>query len=204
MVRFIGEDEYYPYWTKGKGRWVIQRTFTTLTKWELLQSVDIFGKPTIADEGVVWVPPRGGLNGIKSAFAGSAESWRALYELQYIPFICSAQYDKCTWNGLQGRVWLDGSSPRPMFWRVRCPKCGNIALPDVSGFDSEIIFNRWISLDKPVLDNPAAAKTIKSVKRISDIPKWIDDFRPTSMELAYVGQQMWPSLAHFLQDAKKP
>ena len=200
-MRFIGEDGYYPKWAQGKGRWVVQRVFTTAE--EFMAKIDYLAKPAIADEGVVWVPPRGGVNGLASIFNQSAESWRALYELQYIPFVCSMQYDRCNWKGFQPRVWLYGSSPRPMFWRVRCPKCGSIAFPDIADLDYDIIINRWKSLGRPALDNPAAAKMIVSVKPVYDFKKWIENFKPMETELAYVGQQLWPNLAHFLKDAKK-
>ena len=199
-VSLVWMDRYYPNWTKGDGRWVQQRVFTTVEGF--LSQVDSLAKPAVADEGLIWAPPRGGFKGLFSIFDifdRSGEAARALYELQYIPLVCSA----CTWEGRHPTLEVSLSNPRPMFWRVRCPECGNIAGPDIDDLDLDTILQRWKAMDRPRLEQPGAARSIRSIAPIRDLEAWLSSFGPMVNELSYVGQQLWPNLALFLQEAKQ-
>lgn len=198
MVRFIGEDGYYPSWTKGTGRWVQQRVFTTVGQ-GFLSQLDSLARPTIADEILLWAPPKGGLRGLRSIFDRAGEAARALNEVQYLLLSCS----RCDWSGCHPHLEVPVRQ-RPSSWRIRCPKCQSIAWPDIDNLNIKTILKQWISKGKPKLEQPGAARSIKSIEHIRDLEEWVKSFEPMEHELSYVGQQLWPNLVLFLQDVKQP
>ncbi len=207
---FIGEDGFYPPWTQGTGRWVLQRVLTTVRG--ILGQTDALAKHAVSDEGLVWVPPHGGVRAVFARFGRSAEAKRALDELQRIPLLCSG----CEWLGSQPNVFegevalagsfflsAPGSKPRPANWRLRCPDCGAIVGPVLDNLDIDIVLRRWRTVGQPRLDSPAAAPMIQSVAPIQDLEQWINKYEPMENELAYVGQQLWSRFADFISDVRR-
>jgi len=196
-MHFIGEDGYYPDWAKGNGRWVLQKVFTTVQGF--IGETDLLAKPSIADEGLIWAPPRGGLQGLTAIFRRSEESLRAIQELQRIALVCS----ECTWKGFNPRIATRWSSSGPASWIISCPKCGRIAGPDIDDIDWDNIISRWKDMGMPRLEHPACAKLITSTRPIFDLEEWIQSFEPMEKELAYVGQQLWPNFAAFMHSVRE-
>ena len=200
MIPFIGQNGYYPPWCKGNGQWVLQRVLTTV-KGSLAQTDEVC-RPDISYRSLLWAPPRGGLRRLTNVFRRAQEAAAALYEVQFIPFICPT----CNWNGNWPLIYArSGSQSRPMYWLLRCPSCSGNVEPDISGLDTQVIIKKWEANGRPILDPPASAMSLRSVKPIYDLRKWTSsvELPPYDNELAYVGQQLWTSLAAFLQAAKR-
>jgi hypothetical protein len=54
-------------------------------------------------------------------------------------------------------------------------------------------------LGRPPPEKPWTDPTFaRSEAAITDLPKWIDDLQPSHIELAYLGEQMWPDIVAML------
>jgi hypothetical protein len=206
-VHFIGEDGYYPAWAKG--RWVLQRVFTTVRG--MLEQIDELHRPWVSYESLIWAPSYGILGRVIPALRSLYEADKALEEAQRIIFICP----RCNWTGSQPGI-VTGKisgirSGGPEHWLLRCRECGrlpegrgapdrHILQPDITNVDANLIVKRWEERRRPKLDAPEASRTTKSVGPIVDLHKWIERYEPSLYELAYVGQQMWPNFADFIWD----
>ena len=187
MVKFIGQDGFYPKWAQGVGRWVHQRVL-----------VITGGIPPIApleaSKWLVWVPPKSSFLGLRKV-SPQVEASHASTELNQIPFRCT----KCGWTGMGSKLECYGD---PSSWILDCPECFVPVEPDLRSLSTEVIIRQWERLGRPVLENPGAAPEILSIRPISDLRSWIDSFEPMPNELAYIGQQLWPTFADFVRDAQ--
>lgn len=188
---FIGQNGFYPSWARTQGRWVLQRVFTTVIG--LDQQLDEISRPDISFESLLWIPPK--VN-FKRAFLRSVnEGSIALAELHYIPLICS----RCNGGWVHPRILITDESIGPEGWRLRCPEHSCLVGPDVQPLRRDVMIQRWLSIGRPLLDNPSAATSIKSVGPVINLEEWIHRFQPMDLELAYVGQQLWPTFSEFIQ-----
>ena len=87
---------------------------------------------------------------------------------------------------------------QPEKWLLLCPFCGCSVGPDIAQVRAEPIVRQWESLGKPQLENPGAGAGIASAAAVSDLPQWIAQLEPSHLELAYLGQQIWPDIQTML------
>jgi hypothetical protein len=86
----------------------------------------------------------------------------------------------------------------PEQWRLVCPSCGGLAGADLTCVSAAPILERWKALGSPPLDNPGASAIFRSAPAISDLSAWIEKNDPSHLELAYLGQQLWPNIGVML------
>lgn len=189
MVKFIGEDGFYPKWAQGEGRWVHQRVLVVTGSMPSLE-------PPEANRYLIWVPPKSGFLGARKS-SPQVEARRASEELNQIRFYCFG----CGWEGMGNKLVCSGGEPR--HWLLQCPECFVLVAPDLRGLGTEVIIEQWQRLGRPALENPGASWNIVSIKPVNDLRNWIDSFEPMANELAYVGQQLWPNFASFMKDAQQ-
>lgn len=194
MVKFIGEDGFYPKWATQNGRWVYQRVLTTVRG--MMQDLDTLTRPQISSEVLVWAPKKWSLLTLFGSH--DLEVNRAMHELRYIPLVCS----RCDWKGNHSSFEIFDLTSGPIAWRLRCPECQSGVEPDLYSVDFEAVkdflVRRWVVLGHPILDPPGAATSARSFRPISDLPEWISTSVPQENELIYVGQQLWSSFAEFV------
>ena len=203
---FIGEDGYYPEWARGSGRWLFQRTLIVVG--QLLGGIAQMHAAQVpaSEQLIVWSPQR------RLPLIGSMpnaihqERQRALRELHSFNLVCYGNDCNapkpgcgCT-NGLEPSQIIRESGVKPEDWLLQCPSCGSSVGPDLGLIITESLISRWVSLGRPSLENPGAAAGIKSAPPVTDLPHWIQDFDPSHLELAYVGQQMWRDISTMLSD----
>jgi hypothetical protein len=87
---------------------------------------------------------------------------------------------------------------QPDKWLLICPRCGASAGPDIAAITSEPLIRRWRSVGQPRLENPGAGWNIQSAAPVVDLPQWIELSKPSPLELAYLGQQIWPHIEDML------
>lgn len=87
----------------------------------------------------------------------------------------------------------------PEEWRLVCPSCSGVIGPDLECVQAEPIIAKWASAGRPVLENPAASAAFRSAPSITDLPQWIKRSEPSHLELAYLGQQLWPNIGEMLE-----
>jgi hypothetical protein len=153
-----------------------------------------------ADQVIVWVPSSTGL--LRSLAAGSLykETQDAIAGL--LEFVLRCYGDDCALSSgstqhVQGLVSEFGQ--RPERWRLQCPTCGGAVGPDLQPVTTDLIITRWRQVGSPILDPPTASAAFRSATPISDLPNWIQRSDPSHLELAYLGQQMWPSAAAMMK-----
>jgi hypothetical protein len=155
-----------------------------------MAQTDSLTRPAVSHESLIWVPKRVGISAIFTRRENQAI--RATAELSRIPIVCGG----CDWTGSHPAIESQGRGPE--HWTLRCPACGSIVGPDVDSLDSLKILARWDAVSRPVLDQPGAATSIKSIRPIADLRQWIRSYEPMENELAYVGQQMYANFADFI------
>lgn len=190
VIKFIGEDGFYPKWAQGEGRWVCQRVLviTGHSNWFNLPP------PPESERTLVWVPPKSGFLGL-GKISPDEEASRASMELRQIPFKCL----RCGWQGMGNEL----TCTNPIYQYLICPECLNNIDPDLRALSTEVIVNQWDKLGRPCLEMPAAASNLIGTKPIDNLPNWITSFQPMTNELAYVGQQLWSNFASFIRDVQK-
>lgn len=191
MVKFIGEDGFYPKWAIGKGRWVHQRVLVITGTSSLFNPPP----PPEASRWMVWVPPKRSLLGLRP-ITENEEARLASEELNNIPFVCTS----CGWAGTGNKFYCEG---KPINWILLCPECNVQVEPKLGGIDSNVIVSQWFRLGRPTLEMPGAARLIVSTKPITDLSNWIKSYDPMPNELAYVGQQLWSNFATFIAEAQR-
>ena len=200
-IPFVGEDGFYPNWTKGSARWVFQRTLTTISGlYEAVAESETFFVPE-SDKIIVWVPGR---RGIVTWFATESlhrERELALGQLARLRLRCYGKRCGIAPKSLAAaKAVVHESGVHPEDWRLSCPQCGGRVGPDLGCIGREPIIARWNSVGRPELENPAAGATFSSVGTIPDLPEWIQKNDPSHLELAYVGQQMWTEISVMLDE----
>src|SRR5206468_70501 len=90
------------------------------------------------------------------------------------------------------------SGLRPEQWSLRCPMCGGQIGPDLDPILEAPILKRWEEVGRPVLDCPAAGAVFEPSATIVDLRAWIQGMKPSNLEMAYLGQQLWPDVERML------
>jgi hypothetical protein len=188
VIKFIGEDGFYPRWAQGIGRWVHQRVPIRTGNIPL-----IF--PPEANQYLIWVPPKRGFLGMRRTSIKD-EITNSIKEVHSIPFQCIS----CGWQGMGRELDYAGELS---YYALRCPKCANTLEPDLNSLNVKIIIEKWINAGEPYLENPGAAPNLIATKPITNLEYWIDSFKPMPNELAYVGQQLWQYFATFIGDMQQ-
>jgi hypothetical protein len=198
---FIGEESFYPDWAKGAGRWVFQRTIVTVAGFTAGYTELAAARLSVSKQVIVWAPRRRGL--LANVFPARRlheEREAALHELMGFRLICYS--NACTWSNVtptlvRAAVREEGIPPED--WRLLCPTCGSVAGVDLEPVSPNPIVKRWLAVGKPSLDNPAASAAFRSAPPVHDLPTWIAKSDPSHLELAYLGQQMWPTIREMLE-----
>ena len=203
-IPFIGESGYYPKWAGSSGRWVFQRTLITVG--QILGDIarlDAAQVP-VSDQIIVWAP-RLRLP-ILSLMPSKIHNERQMAVDQLRGFALVCYGDQCHapkpgtsyLNGLQPTTVIRENGIYPEQWLLFCPFCGARVGPDLGLISAMPLVTHWLSLGRPPLENPGAAAILKSAPAITDFPNWIQKLEPSHLELAYVGQQMWPDIEKML------
>jgi hypothetical protein len=199
-IPFIGEEGYYPEWAGISGRWLFQRTLISVG--QILGDIARLHAAQVpeAEQIIVWAPkarvspPTHDLSSVHN------ERQLALNQLHGLTLVCYGdQCDlpkpgECCVQGIQTSSVIREYGVHPEQWALVCPSCGDKVGPDLGIIGVMPIINRWLSLNRPQLENPGAASTLKSAPAITDLPTWVQQFEPSHLELAYVGQQMWSDI----------
>ena len=98
-------------------------------------------------------------------------------------------------------VVFDPDSP-PQRWRLQCPKCNGRVGPDLAPVSADRIILRWGSIGRPPMDNPGASAAFESVAAITELAEWVRKNNPSHLELAYLGQELWPDLRAMFDSLK--
>jgi hypothetical protein len=195
-IRFVGEDGFYPAWAQGSGRWIFQRTLISVGGPLEGYAELVAARVRVADSVVVWAPLRRLAWGAASQADLRHEYALAVGELLGVKLRCygSDCLIDVEMSGLL-RVRIPENGGYPEDWRLICPRCGRGQLgPDLEPVRAEPLVNRWRALGRPSLDNPGAGACFASVPRVTELDEWIRANEPSHLELAYLGQQMWPDL----------
>jgi hypothetical protein len=177
MTNAIGQEDYRPRWAGRGGCWAQQRVplQTGQPGGLLWQYV-----PPIGEQYLVWVPSR---------FAEPEdEPVKALEELRRIPFFC----EHCDWEGFGGDL-VGSRSGDPTWWPLLCPRCGQDAIQDIRYLDQGKVLQRWEAAGRPKIEHPNFSPYVKDIP-ITDLPDIMERMQPMPNELAYIAQQLWPSL----------
>lgn len=199
-IPYIGENGFYPEWARGSGRWLFQRTLIVMGR--LLGDIARIHALEVpaSTQIIVWSPrPRlPVLNLLPSRI--HQERQIALQELRRFTLVCYGEHCDSPkpggshTKGLNPGAVIDEIGLYPENWFLRCPSCGECVGPDLGLIDTTSLIARWNILRKPILEHPGAAKGIKSAQPIVDLNNWIQTTDPSPLELAYLGQQMWPDI----------
>jgi hypothetical protein len=158
----------------------------------------------VSQQIIVWVPIRRLpiLSLLPSAI--HRERQMTLGELRRFKLVCYAlECDQpkpgSSSQGITPALAIQESGLQPDQWLLLCPSCGTKVGPDIDNVSAAPIVRRWESLGRPPLEHPWADPTVvRSGAPITDLPRWIEDLHPSHLELAYLGQQMWPDIAAML------
>ena len=202
-IPFIGERRFYPWWTRGIGRWVFQRTTITIGRIGADMTQIHAMEVPVSNQFVVWAPPTRLpiLGSLPSAV--HRERQQALHELSRLTLVCygsncSAPKPGACSRGLKPVKVINESGVQPNNWLLLCPKCGASVGPDISTISAVPLVRRWESLGRPRLDNPGAGWNLQPPPAVVDLPQWMNRSQPSHLELAYFGSQMWPSIESML------
>ncbi len=181
------------------GKWAFQRTLTSIRG--LMEGyAEIVASRTFgSDQLIVWVPRK--KNFMRKILPGAIheERQRALQQLAKFKLRCYGQNCRLSASSsqhVQSLVYEAGL--RPEQWRLQCPNCNGQVGPDLDPVMAAPILKRWEELGRPALDNPTASAVFKSATVIKDLNEWIRKSDPSHLELAYLGQQLWPDATKML------
>jgi hypothetical protein len=148
---------------------------------------------------IVWCPPRRTLLYRLRTGAVRAERGNAAQQLSCLPLICYAKPDHVE---SRSQVVANMHELWPEQWLLSCPNCGGIVGPDLIRLRQEPILQRWIALHRPPLEDPHFGRLIKLSGPVVDLAEWIrkigGETGPHPLELAYLGQQLWPNINEML------
>jgi hypothetical protein len=202
-IPFIGEEGYYPKWARSSGRWLFQRTLVVIGQMlgdiALLHAAEV----PVSEQMIVWAPSR--QIPLLSMLPSKIHQERqlALGELGRLKLVCygekcSAPKPGSSSYGMAPTSVIRELGVQPNKWLLLCPSCGNSVGPDIASLSATPLLMRWASLGRPALENSAAGFGIQSATPVVDLPQWITQSQPSLLELAYLGQQMWPDIATML------
>jgi hypothetical protein len=192
-IPFVGQNGFYPPWARGAGRWIFQRTLTTVGPPLGLGELVALGV-AVADQVIVWSPPKRGAAYWVGSGALHAERSAALRELVQMALRCYGKNCRAIRKQELAKSAVSETGLHPEKWLLECPLCGGQVGPDLEPVSSDVIVERWETSVRPALDNPAAGADWRSAAAILDLPKWIEKGDPSPLELAYIGQQLWPTI----------
>lgn len=201
-IPFVGENGFYPSWCRGLGRWVFQRTLVSVGGLMSGYAEIVAESTPGSDQVIVWVPRSGTLVRLLPG-ALNDERQEAIRQLANFALRCYGE--DCTLSigsPQQAQSVISEAGLRPEQWRFQCPLCGGPVGPDLASVAAEPIVNRWKERGSPTLDNPAASAVFRSAPKITDLPDWIRKNDPSHLELAYLGQQLWPDAHAMLESLK--
>lgn len=155
-----------------------------------------------SDQVIVWVPRS---NVLARLLPGALHQERqeALGQLANFDLRCYGE--DCTLSigsPQQAHSVVSEDGVRPEQWRLQCPTCGGPVGPDLALLASEPIIDRWKKRGRPTMDNPGASAAFRSAPDITDLPGWVVKNDPSHLELAYLGQQLWPDAHAMLESLK--
>ncbi len=204
-IPFIGENGYYPSWARGSRRWLFQRTLIVMGQMlgpiAQLRAMEV----PISEQVIIWCPPRRLplVGSLPSAVHRERQS--AFGELQRLTLVCYGE--RCTApkpgthaSGMPVSSVIREQGVQPDQWLLVCPLCGASVGPDLGPVTRDAVIARWEAAGRPALENPGAGAGIRSAAAVTDLPHWIAQLDPSSFELAYLGQQLWPDILSMLQD----
>jgi hypothetical protein len=203
-IHFIGENGFYPSWAQGAGRWIFQRTLVSVGG--LMSGMAEIAAQNVpgADQIIVWVPRRGRIMRYIFPRLLHEERQNALYQLLGFPLRC---YGKgCALSSSspqQVQSMVSELGLRPEQWLLSCHYCGGLVGPDLEPISADKIIYHWQEEGCPALDNPGASSLFKSAPVVSNLVDWISQNEPSHLELAYLGQQLWPDIKSML-DSMRP
>ncbi len=199
-IPFIGENGYYPRWAKGSGRWVFQRTLISVGG--MMAGIAELSAELVSTSKhiIVWAPPQRGLLARFSLSKIHRERENALDQLSELHLLC--YLNECQLkleSPLAVRKFVREHGIRPEQWELTCPKCGGTVGPALAPINASAILSRWTEVGRPALDDPGASAIFASASPVTDLPAWVQRMNPSHLELAYLGQQMWPSIHAMLK-----
>ncbi len=196
-VPFIGQNGFCPAWAKGAGRWVFQRTLVSVRGG--VGEIAAAEVPA-AREVVLWAPPN---RSIVYSFGSSAlqrERETALHELSRMRLRCyGSDCHLAPQSETSAKTVIHEAGVYPVAWHLICPSCGGPVAPDLEPVRPELIVEKWERTGKPVLDNPGASWDFE-VPAVRDLAEWVRGSDPSPLELAYCGQQLWPSIVAMFEE----
>jgi hypothetical protein len=197
-IPFVGENGFYPIWARGGGRWIFQRTLISVGGLMAGYAEIAAQNVSSADQIIVWVPRKGF---VRYIFHGiiHKERQEALYQL--FGFLLRCYGNNCILklsSPQQIQSVVSEFGLRPEQWRLSCPSCGGTIGPDLEPVSANKIIRRWQDVGRLPLENPAASAAFKSAPVISNLEDWIKKNNPSHLELAYLGQQLWPDTKSML------
>ncbi len=197
-IPFIGEGGFYPSWARHSGRWLFQRTLIALGgPWGGMGQLHA-AQTLAAQQILVWCPAKRSFASLWGSSKMHEERQRAREELDLVRLVC--YNDSCdapkpgSGKFLEPGTVIEEQGIAPEKWVLRCSRCRNVVGPDLAIVNVTLIVRQWFSLGKPPLENPGAGPEWQSAPVINDLEKWSETSDPSHLELAYVGQQMWPNL----------
>jgi hypothetical protein len=201
-IPFLGEAGYYPPWALASHRaqWLFQRTLASV-RGDIASELAARQVPS-AEQVIVWVPQRRGLLG-GTWFAMHEERTRARQQLSTMSFLCYEQECELEIRNVADIARLikeEGIAPEPESWRLVCPRCSGLSGPNLTPVTADGVLARWYKVGRPELENPSAGLLWRSAAAVTDLDKWIQASNPSKLELAYLGQQMWPDISRMLND----
>jgi hypothetical protein len=192
-IPFLGQNGFFPPWAKGAGRWVFQRTLVYNSGPLGFGELAALGVP-VANQVIVWSPPKRNVTYWFGSKYLHNERTAAVDQLEQLQLRCYGKDCRALRKSGLAKSAVTEMGVHPERWYLVCPLCGGPVGPDLEPVSAEVIVARWEASGRPVLDNPAAGAEWRSAPAIVNLPRWIEKSHPSPLELAYLGQQLWPTL----------